>query len=308
MKNYKDVKAQISAFETICEKLEVDLQTTNSDKEYREIESTLEQTKKNIAELETMLSTSIHVSITDTCRSFSPCEFDIPIKLGSVNYMVGSNGSGKTTILQKIRSDMDSLYDINKNDRDGMTSANLDIIKFVPIKISGVTDKFTHIFALDSIEDDPSNFINSSTAYGLVAGGGLAVQHRSKGEKSKIMLSMLITKIQKVLGFTIDDYKKGEDIKDCRPLILIDEIDEGMDFKSMLTYDHLLSNLCNIFNATVICVTHNPLVCFGSKKYDQCPVFDIKQMKQIIISDYITNETGMRLQMVMPPSEDKQDI
>lgn len=307
MENYKKTLSRINFFEGILEQLNVDSETTNSVKERQSVESEIIKVKAQIAELNMIIDAKLHVRITDHCRCFEPCEFDIPIKKGCVNYMVGGNGSGKTTILQKIRSEKDSLYDLNKRNRDGMTSHNVDIVKCEPIEINGVDD-FSHVFALDAIEDDPLNLINAATAYGLVAGGGFAVQHRSKGEKTKIMLSQLITNIQNTLNFTVDNYRNGKEIEGCTPLILIDEIDEGMDFKSMLTYDRILTSMCNIFNATVICVTHNPLVCFGSKQHDKCNVFDMRSFSEMTISDYIFNETGMRLSMTTPPSVDKQGI
>ena len=245
-----------------------------------------------IKEIENDINIGLTVSVDGKFRCFDNNEFTLPVRLGDVNYIMGSNGSGKTTILQTIRANKDSLYETNKKEFDGMTSTNIKELKYAPIDISGVDDYFTHVFALDSIEDDPSSFINSATAFGFVNGGGLSATHQSKGQKSKHMLGNLFVKMQKNLGFTINDYKNGKTIENASPLILVDEIDEGFDLTSLFEYNHLLNNLCRVFNATVVCVTHNPFVCYGHPLRGECPVFSIDDFKLTTISEYIEEKTG----------------
>lgn len=295
MENFKIIKAQLAALKESRECYRVDMMVSNSVKECEVVSAKIAEVSFKINELEDLLKTKIHVSVEEPFRCFSKCEFDIPIRLGSVNYIVGGNGCGKTTVLHKIRAINDSLRELNLSDRDGMHSVNLDLVKCEPMEVSGIDGTFTHVFALDSIEDDPSNYINSATAFGFAANGGLTVQHRSKGEKSKFMLGSLFSKMQSVLGFDIEKYKNGENIKDCTPLILIDEVDEGIDFKSMMLFDKMLSNVCNIFNATIMCVTHNPLVCYGSEDGENCPVFDISIMKETTIAEFTKRETGVEI-------------
>ena len=106
------------------------------------------------------------------------------------------------------------------------------------------------------------------------------------------MLGNLFVKMQKNLGFTINDYKNGKTIENASPLILVDEIDEGFDLTSLFEYNHLLNNLCRVFNATVVCVTHNPFVCYGHPLRGECPVFSIDDFKLTTISEYIEEKTG----------------
>lgn len=145
---------------------------------------------------------------------------------------------------------------------------------------------------MDAVEDDPTNFINSATAFSFVNGGGLMSTNQSKGQKSKHMLANLFVKIQKNLEFTINDYKNGKPIENASPLILVDDVDEGFDLTSLFEYNRLLNNLCRVFNATVVCVTHNPFVCYGHPLREKCPVFSINDFKITTISEYIEEKTG----------------
>ena len=244
------------------------------------------------------INTKFHVKVDGKFRCFNDSEFDIPIRLGDVNYIVGPNGSGKSTILQTIRAYKDSLYEINTKELDGMTSQNIKFLKGSPMSITGIDDKFTHVFALDSIEDDPCNFINAATAFGFVNGGGLAATNSSKGQKSTSMLGGFFKKIETALNFTINDYKSGKIIENSSSLMLVDEVDEGLDLENLFKFDYLMHNLCKVFNGTVICVTHNPLVCYGNKLRGDYPVFDIESHNEVTISDYIKNKTGVKFETI----------
>ena len=246
----------------------------------------------SINEIENDINIGLSVSVDGKFRCFDNNEFTLPVRLGDVNYIMGSNGSGKSTILQTIRANKDSLFETNKRELDGMTSTNIEGLKYAPIDISGVDDYFTHVFALDAIEDDPCNFINSATAFGFINGGGLSATNQSKGQKSKQMIGGLFVKIQNHLGFTIKDYKDGKTIENVSPLVLLDEVDEGMDLSTLFEYNHLLNNLCKVFNATVVCVTHNPFVCYGHPLSGECPVFDMNGFKETTIGKYIKEKTG----------------
>lgn len=89
------------------------------------------------------INTKFHVNVDGKFRCFNDTEFDIPIRLGDVNYIVGPNGSGKSTILQTIRAWKDSLYEINKKELDGMTSQNIKFLKGSPMSITGVHSNYT---------------------------------------------------------------------------------------------------------------------------------------------------------------------
>lgn len=300
VRNYYIERKTLEAFKDELKDIELQFHAidNNNIKEMRLLDAKRSDLIYSMNDIYYTINTKFHVKVDGKFRCFNDSEFDIPIRLGDVNYIVGPNGSGKSTILQTIRAYKDSLYEINKKELDGMTSQNIKLLKGSPMSITGIDDKFTHVFALDSIEDDPCNFINSATAFGFINGGGLAATNSSKGQKSQHMLGGLFTKMQNVLNFTIDDHKNHKLLTESASLILIDEIDEGLDLENLFKFDHLLRNLCKVFNGTVLCVTHNPLVCYGNELRGDYPVFDIESHNEVTISDYIKNKTGIKFETI----------
>jgi ATPase subunit of ABC transporter with duplicated ATPase domains len=300
VRNYYTDRKTLKTLTENLKGLEIDMYCAShnrDDKELGIIEAKRCDLLMTMNEIIQTINTKFHVKVDGGFRCFNNSEFDIPIRLGDVNYIVGSNGSGKSTILQTIRANKDSLFEINKKELDGMTSQNIQMLKGAPITIDGIDDKFTHVFSLDAIEDDPCNFINAATAFGFINGGGLNATNSSKGQKTQHMLGNLFTKMQNVLNFTFEDHKNYKLLTDSASLILIDEIDEGLDLENLFKFDHLLRNLCMVFNGTVICVTHNPLVCYGNELRGEYPVFDLDLLKEITIKDYIQNKTGLKFEI-----------
>lgn len=252
------------------------------------------------------METKFCVSITEDYRCFKKGEcFDIPIFVDTVNYIVGENGSGKSTVLKRIRSERDDLKKDIKKMLNGMYSQELELAKFDPIEITGVFETFDMVFALDAIEDDPTNFINAATASGLIMGGGLRAGKLSKGEKSVMLISRFISQVEKATGITINGHRSGKRL-DKKSLILVDEIDEGLDLEKMFTFDKMLKNMCNVFNATVVCVCHNPFVCFGSPLGKHCPVFNIEKRKLTSIREYVEEKTGYSFNLTKIENEKKE--
>ncbi len=295
MRNYYIERQTLELFKKEFAEKELKRKPVTDDnlEEIKLIDEKSQDLVNTIKEIENDINIGLTVSVDGKFRCFDNNEFTIPLRLGDVNYIMGSNGSGKTTILQTIRANKDSLYETNKKEFDGITSTNIKELKYAPIVIDGVDEYFTHVFALDAVEDDPTNFINSATAFSFVNGGGLMATNQSKGQKSKHMLGNLFVKMQKNLGFTINDHKNGKTIENASPLVLVDEIDEGFDLTSMFEYNHLLNNLCKVFNATVMCVTHNPFVCYGHHLRGECPVFSMDEFKKTTIEEYIKEKTGI---------------
>jgi ATPase subunit of ABC transporter with duplicated ATPase domains len=297
VRNYYIERKTLESFQKSLKDLEFDfcrVDDTNI-KEVKELDRQRSDLIYSMNEIDRTINTKLHIKVDGKYRCFNDNEFDMPIRLGDVNYIVGPNGCGKSTILQTIRAHHDSLYELNKHELDGMTSTNVDIAKCAPIEIDGITEKFTHVFALDAIEDDPCNFINAATAFSFVNGGGFRATTCSKGQKSKEMIGGFLQKIQKMLHFTIDDHKNGKFIEDSSSLIIVDEVDEGVDLKTMFQFDQLLRKLCMIFNGTVLCVTHNPLVCYGNEKRGDYPVFNMETLSEMTINEYMQKETGLQL-------------
>jgi ABC-type ATPase with predicted acetyltransferase domain len=243
--------------------------------------------------MENESSIEINIGITDDFRCFKKGKnFSIPVILNNVNYIVGENGCGKSTVLKKIRCEKDSLKKDLKKMFDGVYSNSIRFMAGEPIEITGVNENFDNVFCLDVVEDNPTSFTNVTTATALINGGGLTAGRVSNGEKSKNLISRFILQIQKAAGFTIDDHRNGKRITDRKSLVIVDEVDEGMDLKSMFSFDHLLRNLCRVFNATVLCVTHNPFVCLGDPARDKTPVFNMEDKSMTTIGEYIERKTG----------------
>ena len=300
MENFEKIRKEIAALSVKRESANLDLMLTNGVKEYENLSRKLSDLTFRINELDRMLDAKLKVVVSEKFRCFDVCEFDIPIRKGEVNYIMGDNGCGKTTVLQRIRSEKDSLENANKKTFDGMYSTNIQMMKFEPIEVIGINENFTHVFALDSVEDDPSSFINSATAMSFISGGGMTAQHISKGEKAKRMLGSFLYKIQNELGYSIEKHKNGETLTDVSPLVIVDEIDEGMDFSNMMGFDHMLNNLCRVFNATILCVTHNPFVLFGSNKGNDCQLFDMDKKKQTTVKEFVESKTGISIDVQKP--------
>lgn len=295
MENFEKIRKEIAELSVKRESVNLDLMLTNGVKEYENLSRKLSDLTFRINELDGMLDVKLKVVVSEKFRCFDACEFDIPIRKGEVNYIIGDNGCGKTTILQRIRSEKDSLEKANKKIFDGMYSINIQMMKFEPIEVTGINENFTHVFAIDSVEDDPSSFINSATDASFIFGGGMNAQHISKGEKAKKMMGSFLYKIQNELGYGIEKHKNGETLTDVSPLVIVDEIDEGMDFSNIMKFDHMLNNICQVFNATVLCVTHNPFVLLVGNKGNGCPLFDMVKKKQTTIKEYVESKTGISI-------------
>lgn len=218
---------------------------------------------------------------------------------GEVNYIVGPNGSGKSTILHAIRAYKDSKYDNMDSSlqMEFVRGHDLQLYKKV-FDVDGL-DKFKWVFSLDAVEDNPVNFMKAATASALICGGGLTYSQKSRGEGSKYMISRLVVEMKKITGA---DFKNGkiENRPEEHSLVIIDEMDEGFDLKNQSTYHRLLGNFCKVFNATVICVCHNPTCILYDPAGEILPVFDMSDRTTKIISEYIEQQTGKHIVLVEP--------
>lgn len=221
-----------------------------------------------------------------------------------VNFIVGPNGCGKTTLMHYIRAIQHDLRDMNKRMYDGMSNNDDQIYgrprssdKDKPF-VSTVFDikgleQFDQVFVLDSIDDDPVTFNNAATAYGLASGGGLAALSLSKGQKASMMLSKFISSIIKVTGFTPQQFNEGADY-DKHPLVIVDEADEGLDIGHQIKFMRFIDRISNIWNATIICICHNPM-CTLSEGTMDTKVYDLSTKSLKSIQQYILDQTGLKV-------------
>lgn len=221
---------------------------------------------------------------------------ELRLEPGMVNYVVGPNGSGKSTILHAIRAYKDSIYESMSPSRkcDIVRGHDLQLYKSV-FDIEGL-ENFEHVFAIDAVEDNPVSFEKAATATALLDGGGLAFMNRSRGEGSKMLLSVFINNLMKITGASIDqETKKPVNTPKTKSLIIVDEMDEGLDIAAQSTFHVLLNNLCRIFNATVICVCHNPVCILFDPMGIVFNVLDSTDWKMKSINTYIKEQTGLNV-------------
>jgi len=246
-----------------------------------------------------MNMTTINVKIKEKTRCFYGMEeYNLNIPDKGVLYLCGQNKTGKTTILQYIRTKKDSLKNINLDAFDGMTSFVLTSTAMEPIEVNGL-EQYDEIFCLDSIIDDPNSMENSATAAALFTGGGLTASHKSKGEKSVLIINLFLNKISKYLikKYGSEDKWKSSNKKG---LIILDEVDEGMDMVYQSNFNRtVIKTLCNErFNCDVICVTHSMLTLLGKvddsgKDYGTC--YDIYLFVEMTPTEYFESITGYKV-------------
>lgn len=133
----------------------------------------------------------INFEILDDYRNFKKGDnYSIEINPKEILYLSAPNKYGKTTLLNSLRGQKDSLKEINLLYTDGMSCQTREITyveckKY--IKIEGFD--YDESFFMESVSDEPCSFENSATAWGLSMTGGMTVQRYSKGEK--IIISSL---------------------------------------------------------------------------------------------------------------------
>ena len=231
---------------------------------------------------------------------------------GLINYIVGSNGSGKSTILHAIRAHKDTLWENMSRglQMDIVRNHDLDLYKAI-FSIEGL-DQFENVFCLDAVIDNPNHFANCTTATGLINGGGLYYGQKSRGEGNSFMLSKFVSEIAKITGAKINpETKKVENRPEKRQLIIIDEVDEGFDLHTQSKWGRMLRNISYIFNATIICVCHNPLCILMDNMNDinlgqLYSIYNMDTRMYSTIDKYIDDQCGLKI-TVTPLNKSKHD-
>ena len=246
-------------------------------------------------------NTNIRVKFNEDYREVFKKDqvIEIPVPYLSITYLVGTNGCGKSTLLRAIRSQNATLEEKRLSTFDGCRNNKIEYvikdIKAGKLEIKG-TKRFSHIFAFDAEADDNTHVLNAASAYGFVAGGGQAAMKQSRGQA--VMYSLY--------NF-MEDFKKVSD-KECsnenwRPLIIIDEVDEGLDIRMQINWNRILNNRFTFKGATILIVSHNPICMLSEGLFVN--TFDVKSGRVSDPHEYIKNLTGYDI--TIKSSDEKLD-
>lgn len=244
----------------------------------------------------------IDLKILNNFRNFTiGQEFCIDIIHGELLYVTAPNRFGKTTLLNALRGSLDSLKEVNEKETDGLTPssrAKAYLECGANVEVSGFD--YDEAFFLESVTDDPSSFENSSTAWGLIATGGLSAQKFSKGEKAIYLLARIKDKISKYLA---QKYGSIEGWKNSGKsgLVVLDEIDDGLDPQYQMCYNNIIYKLfIEEFNLDAVIVSHSLICPLGKSKKHNYSVMVYKMNGNIKISpeDYFLVESGYKIERV----------
>ena len=177
----------------------------------------------------------ITVKAKDDFRSFKKdYEINFDFEDTNINFLIGKNGCGKSTLIRAIRGTINS-----NNDKDKRWAAAADcreILKFFDVSIEGF-DKVYHL-DIDGLDDNLSMY-NASSATDLVDLGGWGMDTLSQGERSLIMMDRLKQMVN--------------DSEDT--VIIFDELDNHLDFDFRVKFVPWLNKLFPLSKKIII--THD---------------------------------------------------
>ena len=238
------------------------------------------------------MSTNINIKFNKDYRGIFKAgqEVVIPTPALSIMYLVGPNGCGKSTLLRSIRTVKDTLEAQRLADFDGCRSTRISDIKRDvqdgQLEIAGL-DQFSHVFAFDVEADSNNDVLNAYSAGGFVASGGLACSRMSRGQGVLIEFAKFYKRFAEIAAHHIKD-------ENWRPLVIIDEIDEGLDIRLQFKWNELLTQKFCLAGATVLVVSHNPICMMSwSPLVHAFNVATGEHYKNT--HDYIENLTGYKI-------------
>lgn len=243
------------------------------------------------------MSTQIDITISKASR-IKPekrTTHHLSIPEHGILYLCGKNRCGKSTVLQYIRSQRDSLKEINLRMTDSMESTAIRVAACEPITVKGL-DAYDEIFCLDSAVDDPNLSENSCSAVSLIMGGGMKASSLSRGEKAMYIISRFMGKIQKHVTDrygSLDTWKKSGK----KGLIILDEVDEGLAAKPQIRFNEtIIKKFCiGELGCDVICVTHSPLTMMGKASDLEIVCYDMMKGCETTPNQFFKDLTGYNI-------------
>jgi predicted ATPase len=249
----------------------------------------------------------MHIKFNKDFRVFKKDdEIDFSVEPFKINWIVGDNRSGKSTILKLFRKQKDSLKDVLNKLRDGLYAQDSDIEGTSDIATVDGIDKYEKMFFLDAISDDPTNFVNSGSDGAFIGYGGLEAHRMSKGQKAAAMLGQFMQLVKDeltpdVYQTVMDRLKNSGDTENCCvALICFDEVDEGMDLNAQMAFLKVLHKIPIVYCSDIIVVTHSlmlPILDCAET------VFDMKTRSSVSVDDYISRLTGKHITIKVEDEE-----
>lgn len=217
--------------------------------------------------------------------------YNLDLKPGEITYMIGPMGCGKSTLMNALRAKKDSMKSFNEKKFDGMggldfTTRIIDVIAFTKIH----DYDFDKACFIDIVTDNPSSFYNSATAFGFINGGGMSMQHISRGQGSERMFVQFISEIVECIGEKSDE----------RILICFDEIDEGFDIQAQIRFSMFLNKLLiekRYPNASIIFISHSIITALSGMKETNVKYFNVKDNCYTTPEKYFEEQTGYNISL-----------
>lgn len=189
-----------------------------------------------------------------------------------IQVIVGPNGSGKSTLLDCIKG----TY---MPESKGLSETSLyhDEYRKMAKSISITECHYDKLYMYDAVKDNGALMDNAFDAVSFIKNGGYQAKSLSHGQAGNFYVSRMIK-----------DLEKDKEL-DCKKLIILDEIEKGLDLATQVKLHNILYNISLLFNADIICASHNVFL------LNMMVVYDLKTRKELTGSDYIEQITKHEL-------------
>lgn len=239
------------------------------------------------------------ITVTNDFRKFKKGDvFELDLQPGEITFLVGPNGCGKSTLMFALRHQLDNFAQLDNHNTENMKGLDLQK-QYLGIALNMRVEgfDFDKAFFRDTIVDNPTSFTNAATAWGLIAGGGLADSNKSAGQKSISAQCRMVANIVDIVGGNSDE----------RLLIGIDELDDSMDIQAQMRMAHIWQGLIlkRYPNASILFITHSLFTALGAShvcKDVKTRCYDVSRKCYCTPEEYFAAETGYSIELHKIPA------